>query len=112
MVFSPFSKYPITDASLVVLMDLGFVTHAVHANSRMMYLHVVVTTAAKGSVLTVQGPPNVSIYPPGPGWIYVVANGVPSKGIKVMVGSGDGPAVDEEAIRKSVLLFCHLVLLN
>ena len=93
-------------------MDFGFVTHAIHANSRMVYLDVVITTAAKGSVLTVQGPPNGNIYPPGPGWIHVVTNGIPSKGIKVMVGSGDGPAVDEEAIRKFVLIFCHLVLLN
>ena len=52
--------------------------------------------------LTVRGPPNGDIYPPGPGWLHVVVDGIPSQGMKVMVGSGKGPAVDETALRRLV----------
>ncbi|PPQ99981.1 hypothetical protein CVT26_009263 [Gymnopilus dilepis] len=79
----------------VVLMDLGFVTHAVHANSRLVYLE----HSYRDGVFTVRGPPNGNVYPPGPGWLYIVANGVPSEGKKVMVGSGQGPPINEAAIR-------------
>ena len=47
-----------------------------------------------------RGPPNENIYPPGPGWLYVVVDGVPSVGKRVMVGSGEGPPVDQQAINK------------
>ena len=80
-------------------MDFGFVTHAVHANSRMVYLKA---TSLNDDILTVRGPPNGNVYPPGPGWLHVVVDGIPSKGMKVMVGSGKGPAVDETALRKFV----------
>jgi hypothetical protein len=72
------------------------VTHAVHSNSRLVYLE----SNREGDILKVTGPPNGNVYPPGPGWLYVVVDGVPSKGIKVMVGDGRGPPVDEEATRK------------
>ena len=78
-------------------MDLGYVTHAVHANTRLVYLEF---TISGDGILTVTGPPNRAIYPPGPGWIYIVANDVPSKGVKVIIGDGSGPPVDEDAIRK------------
>lgn len=83
---------------LVALMDFGFITHAVHANSRLVYLKV----TSRNGLLTVRGPPNGNIYPPGPGWLHVVVDGIPSEGMKVMVGSGKGPAVDETALRKFV----------
>ncbi|KII89141.1 hypothetical protein PLICRDRAFT_160271 [Plicaturopsis crispa FD-325 SS-3] len=78
----------------VALMDLGYVTHAVHANSRLVYLDW--TLAA--NTLTVKAPPNGNIYPPGPGWLYIVVDGVPSKGIMVMVGDGKSPPVDAGAL--------------
>lgn len=78
-------------------MDLGYVTHGTHANSRMVYLE---TLRRLDNVLIVAGPPNVNIYPPGPGWLYVVVDGVPSEGVKVMVGDGRGPPVNEDAIIK------------
>jgi len=65
-------------------MDLGFVTHGVHANSRLVYL---VNSIIDDDVITVVGPPNGEIYPPGPGWVYVVVDGIPSVGVKVMVGN-------------------------
>ena len=78
-------------------MDLGYVTHAVHANSRLVYLQI---TRRDDGVLEVAGPPTGKVYPPGPGFLYVVADGVPSKGIKVMVGDGESPPVDEAAYQK------------
>ncbi|KAG6910297.1 hypothetical protein DXG01_011694 [Tephrocybe rancida] len=77
----------------VALMDLGFVTHASHANARLVYLEC----SRAGNILTIIGPPDGNIYPPGPGWIYLVVDGVPSVGVKVMVGDGNGPPVDKKA---------------
>lgn len=80
----------------VALMDLGFVTHAVHANARMVYLN----SQQENSSLMVQGPPNAGVYPPGPGWIYVIVNGVPSEGVLVMVGDSTSPPVNAAALAK------------
>ncbi|KAG2365718.1 putative copper radical oxidase [Suillus spraguei] len=79
----------------VALMDLGFVTHAVHANSRLVYLSS--SLFSDGHSLQITGPPRPAVYPPGPGWIYVVVDGVPSVGFQVMVGNGNGPPVDHSA---------------
>ena len=65
-------------------MDLGYVTHGVHANSRLVYL---VNSVIADDKIMVSGPPNGKIYPPGPGWIYLVVDGIPSAGMKVMVGN-------------------------
>lgn len=72
-------------------MDLGFVTHGVHANSRLVYL---ANSVIADDEIMVTGPSSGEIYPPGPGWVYVVVDGVPSTGVKVMVGSGEGPPVE------------------
>ena len=79
-------------------MDLGFVTHSVHANSRLVYLKNTLDADAKK--ISVIGPPNGDIYPPGPGWLYVLVDGVPSRGCKIMVGDGFSPEVDQAALRK------------
>ncbi|KIK46373.1 copper radical oxidase [Suillus luteus UH-Slu-Lm8-n1] len=89
---------PFTDKARnikVALMDLGFVTHAVHANSRLVYLSFSLLSDEQS--LQITGPPRPAVYPPGPGWIYVVVDGVPSVGFQVMVGNGDGPPVDHTA---------------
>jgi hypothetical protein len=77
-------------------MDLGYVTHAVHANSRMVYLK----HSTDDESMTLIGPPNENIYPPGPGWLYIVRNGIPSRGRKVMVGDGRGAPSDQHALDK------------
>ncbi|KZT71270.1 copper radical oxidase [Daedalea quercina L-15889] len=73
----------------VALMDLGFVTHTVHANSRLVYL--VSSLSDDGQAITVTGPPDGGVYPPGP-------DGVPSVGVKVMIGDGQDPPFDEGAL--------------
>lgn len=77
-------------------MDFGFSTHAVHANSRLVYLET--TVSQDSTSIAVTAPPNEDVYPPGPGWIFVVVNGVPSTAVMVMVGDGRDPPVDEAAI--------------
>ncbi|KAK2466715.1 hypothetical protein APHAL10511_000973 [Amanita phalloides] len=81
------------DRVVVVLMDFGFITHGVHANTR----RVVLEHTLQGNTLTVKGPPNGSIYPPGPAYLHVLVDDIPSEGVKVMIGSGESPAVDLEA---------------
>ena len=89
----------IAEGSRVALMDLGYVTHAVHANARTVYL-VCDFNADDTGTLKVTGPPSADVYPPGPGWLFVVVDGVPSEGVRVMVGDGKGPEVDEGAMKK------------
>lgn len=85
-------------AWIVVLMDFGYVTHAVHADSR----YVELLSSLSENTVTATGPPDGNIYPPGPGWLLVVVDDVPSKAVKVMVGSGQSPEVNQNAIDKYV----------
>lgn len=79
-------------------MDLGYVTHATHANSR----HVTLDSSLSDdhTSLSIVGPPNGNIYPPGPGWLYLVVDGIPSTAVKVMVGDGNDPPFDRDALNK------------
>lgn len=71
-------------------------THAVHANSRLVYL----SSSVSNGKVTVTGPPDGDVYPPGPGWLMVVADDVPSEAVKVMIGNGDSPEVNKAALAK------------
>ncbi|KAG9098252.1 hypothetical protein FS749_004276 [Ceratobasidium sp. UAMH 11750] len=84
-------------AMLCSLLDLGYSTHGVHMDMRMVKLPCTLDLLNKKS-LTITAPPNAAIYPPGPGWLYVSANGVPSKAQKVLIGNGGSPPVDQGAI--------------
>lgn len=76
-------------------------THAVHANSRLVRLAS--SLAGDKQTLTVAAPPDGNIYPPGPGWLYVVVKGIPSEGVKIMIGDGQSPEVNEAALQKYVV---------
>ncbi|KAJ6542841.1 glyoxal oxidase N-terminus-domain-containing protein [Mycena capillaripes] len=83
----------------VALMDLGFATHGVHMDQRLVYLVSILSADKK--TLTVTAPPTSAIYPPGPAYLYVVKNtGAPSFGHRTIVGTGASPPVDEGAIAK------------
>ncbi|EJU05922.1 hypothetical protein DACRYDRAFT_127562 [Dacryopinax primogenitus] len=92
---------PGTSNITISLMDLGFVTHAVHMNSRLVELVCTSSTLPTGSsdvtTLAIAGPPSSLIYPPGYGWLYVLADGVPSAGRRIMVGDGRAPPDDPGA---------------
>ncbi|KDR81327.1 hypothetical protein GALMADRAFT_136335 [Galerina marginata CBS 339.88] len=80
-----------------VIIDLGFATHAVHMDQRLVKL--VTTLSADRRTLTVTGPPSAKHYPPGPAYLYVVTSaGVPSFGHKTLIGTGASPPVDQGAI--------------
>ncbi|KAJ7589706.1 glyoxal oxidase N-terminus-domain-containing protein [Mycena floridula] len=86
-----------TTAVTVALIDLGFATHGVHMDQR--FVKLVSTLSADKKTLTVTGPPNARIYPPGPAFLYVVtAAGVPSFGHKTIIGTGASPPVNKAAI--------------
>ncbi|KAJ6536897.1 glyoxal oxidase N-terminus-domain-containing protein [Mycena capillaripes] len=83
----------------VALMDLGFATHSVHMDQRLV--HLTSSLSADKKKLTVKAPPSGMIYPPGPAFLYVVTNtGAPSFGHKTILGTGASPPVDHEAIAK------------
>ena len=73
-------------------------THGLHMNGRVLYLECAKTNGS--GLLQVTGPSSPGLYPPGPAWLYVVTDDIPSVGRKVMVGDGEGPPVDQGAIDK------------
>ena len=89
---------PGTDHSLalVALMDLGFVTHSIHMNSRLVYLDFEVSPDSPNR-LTVRSPSSSGIYPPGPGWLFLVVEDIWSVARQVMVGDGSSPPEDPGA---------------
>ncbi|KAJ3564805.1 hypothetical protein NP233_g8050 [Leucocoprinus birnbaumii] len=82
----------------VALMDFGFVSHSVHMNSRHVWLPANVREDA--AEISVTAPPHEKIYPPGPAWLFVLVDGVPSQGFKIMVGAREPQAVIDNIISK------------
>lgn len=69
-----------------VLLDLGFVTHSIHMNSRLVRLRARVDLPNKE--INVEMPHLPEIYPPGHAWLHILVNGIPSPGKRILVGSG------------------------
>lgn len=74
----------------VVVIRPGWTTHGMNMGQRYLQLNSTFTVNKDGSLTlhTAQMPPNANIFQPGPAWVYVVINGIPSKGQYVIVGSG------------------------
>ncbi|EIN14511.1 hypothetical protein PUNSTDRAFT_117990 [Punctularia strigosozonata HHB-11173 SS5] len=84
-------------AVTVSLIDLGFSTHGVHMDQRLVQLRSFLSADKKTLIVT--GPPTPMIYPPGPAYLYVVTSaGVPSFGHKTLVGTGGAPPEDAAAL--------------
>ncbi|KAJ7264929.1 glyoxal oxidase precursor [Mycena haematopus] len=79
----------------VSLMDLGYVTHAQHSNSRL----VILEHTLLGNTLQITAPPNNNIFPPGPAWLFLAADGVWSEGVQVMVGDGGNPPRPAQGVK-------------
>jgi hypothetical protein len=74
----------------VALVGLGDVTHGVDQGQR----YVPLTFSASGTTLTVTGPPNGGVAPPGYYMLFVVdASGVPSIAKMVQVAKGPNPVM-------------------
>jgi hypothetical protein len=57
---------------------------------RYLQLQNTYTVSSNGDITlhVAQVPPNSNLFQPGPAWVYVVVNGIPSNGTSVLVGSG------------------------
>lgn len=75
----------------VVLIRQGFTTHAMNMGQRMLQLNNTFTVSDNGTITlhVSQVPPNPNILTPGPVFLYVVVNGIPSTGKHLIVGSGN-----------------------
>ncbi|KAF9473141.1 copper radical oxidase [Pholiota conissans] len=74
----------------VVVLRPGYSTHSMNMGQRMVVLDSTYTGYGNNTAFlhVSQMPPNPGIMAPGPAFLFVVVNGIPSIGIEVMVGSG------------------------
>lgn len=74
----------------VNLLDHGFQTHGTSQSMRHVGLVIKSQTVAGNNTvnLMVTAPPNSAVWPNGPGFLFVLANGVPSTGRKMIMGTG------------------------
>lgn len=84
----------------------GFTTHAMNMGQRSMQLNNTYTVNSDGSfVLHVnQPPPNANLFQPGPCFIFVTVNGVPSNGTYAIIGNGqlgEQPTADQATLPDS-----------
>ena len=78
----------------VVLVRGGFTTHAMNMGQRFLQLNNTYTVQDDGTIIlhVAQAPPNPYVFQPGPAFLYVVIDGIPSNGSYVIVGNGQiGP---------------------
>lgn len=70
----------------------GFSTHAMNMGQRSLQLDYSYEVNSDGTVnyMVQPMPPNPNLYPPGPALFFVTIDGVPSKGVQIMVGSTAG----------------------
>ncbi|KAJ7139027.1 glyoxal oxidase N-terminus-domain-containing protein [Mycena epipterygia] len=75
----------------VTLLRPGWTTHAMNMGQRYLQLNNTYTVNNDSSITlhVAQAPPNPNLFQPGPAFIFVVVNGVPSNGTAVLVGSGN-----------------------
>lgn len=78
------------DKTKVVIIRGGFTTHAMNMGQRYLQLNNTYTVNNDGTITlhVAQAPPNPFIFQPGPAFLFVVINGVPSNGTYVIVGNG------------------------
>lgn len=77
-------------ATKVVVIRQGFSTHAMNMGQKALRLNSTYSVSDSGGVTihVSQMPPNANLFQPGPAFVYVVINGVPSNGTMVIVGNG------------------------
>jgi hypothetical protein len=72
------------------LIRQGFSTHAMNMGQRIMQLNNTYTVQSDGTIIlhTAQLPPNANLFQPGPAFVFVTINGIPSNGTYVIIGNG------------------------
>ena len=78
------------DNTKIMVIRPGWTTHAMSMGQRALQLNSTYTVNNDGSIVyhVSQMPPNANIFQPGPAFVYVTVNGIPSNGSYVIVGSG------------------------
>jgi hypothetical protein len=68
----------------------GFTTHAMNMGQRFLQLNNTYTVNQDGSITlhVAQLPPNANLFQPGPAFLFVTVNGIPSNGTYLIVGNG------------------------
>ncbi|THU86364.1 glyoxal oxidase [Dendrothele bispora CBS 962.96] len=95
------------DNTFVSVVRPGWTTHAMNLGQRYLQLNNTYTVQSDGSITlhVSQMPPIPNVFQPGPAWVYVVVNGIPSNGSYVIVGSGNietQPTADVQELPVSV----------
>ena len=67
----------------VGLLRPGFSTHSMHMSQRYVVLRHSVSNDFQS--LTIEVPPTANIFPPGSGYLFILCNGIPSKGTEIFV---------------------------
>lgn len=67
----------------VAILRPGFSTHSLHMSQRYVILRHHVAEDLQS--VTLEAPPNANIFPPGSGFLFLVCNGIPSKGTEIFV---------------------------
>ncbi|KAF7291647.1 CAP10 domain-containing protein [Mycena chlorophos] len=93
----------------VALVRPGWTTHGMNLGQRYMQLNNTYTVNSDSSITlhTSQVYPNPNLFQPGPAFVYVVVNGIPSNGSHVIVGSGNietQPVSDAAPLPASITL--------
>ncbi|KAI0290848.1 copper radical oxidase variant A [Multifurca ochricompacta] len=78
------------DNTTIWLIRQGFTTHAMNMGQRIMQLNNTYTVQSDGTIIlhTAQLPPNPNLFQPGPAFLFVTINGIPSNGTYVIIGNG------------------------
>ncbi|VDB96303.1 unnamed protein product [Peniophora sp. CBMAI 1063] len=94
-------------STMIWLSRPGWTTHAMNMGQRMLQLNNTFSVSSDGTITyhVAQPPPNPNLFQPGPAYVWVTINGVPSNGTYVIVGSGDfgtQPTSDASVLPASV----------
>ena len=75
----------------IMVIRPGWTTHAMSMGQRSLQLNNTYTVNKDGSIAyhVSQMPPNANIFQPGPAFVFVTINGIPSNGSYVIIGSGN-----------------------
>lgn len=78
------------DSATVVIHRNGFTTHAMNMGQRLLQLNNTYTVNTDGSITlhVAQLPPNPNLFQPGPAFMFVNINEIPSNGTYLIVGNG------------------------
>ncbi|KAJ7250603.1 copper radical oxidase variant A [Mycena rebaudengoi] len=93
--------------TVVALLRPGWTTHAMNMGQRYMKLNSTFTVNKDATITlhVAQLPPNPNLFQPGPAFVFVVVDGIPSNGTQVQVGTGNmekQPTADVAALPPSV----------